>query len=64
MPKAVLTVAEGEQILSHPEIDEPLGIRDRAILEMFYATGMRRLELANLKRCDLDTERFGRRTPG
>jgi integrase/recombinase XerD len=57
LPKAVLTVAEAEQILSQPKIDEPLGIRDRAILEMFYSTGMRRLELANLKLWDLDTER-------
>jgi integrase/recombinase XerD len=57
LPKAVLTASEAEQILAQPKIDEPLGIRDRAILELFYSTGMRRLELANLKLWDLDAER-------
>ena len=32
-------------------------MRDRAILETFYSTGMRRMELANLKLYDLDAER-------
>jgi len=32
-------------------------LRDRALLETLYSTGMRRLELANLKLYDLDTER-------
>ena len=38
-------------------IAEPLGLRDRAILEVFYSTGMRRMELAGLKLYDLDAER-------
>ena len=41
----VLTVAEVEQVLAQPDIHDPLGLRDRAILETFYSTGMRRLEL-------------------
>ena len=41
LPKAVLTSNEAEQILIQPNIDDPLGMRDRAILEMLYSTGMR-----------------------
>ena len=33
------------------------GLRDRAIIETLYTTGMRRLELVNLKVWDLDIER-------
>ena len=33
------------------------GLRDRAILETFYSTGMRRMEVANLKLYDIDRER-------
>jgi integrase/recombinase XerD len=57
LPKAVLTAEEAERILAQPNIHEPIGLRDRAILETFYSNGMRRLELANLKLWDLDLER-------
>ena len=40
-----------------PDIADPLGLRDRAILETLYSTGMRRMELVNLKLYDLDLER-------
>ncbi len=57
LPKRVLTVHEVEQVLIQPDIDDPLGLRDRALLETLYSTGMRRLELATLRLYDLDTER-------
>jgi integrase/recombinase XerD len=57
LPKTVLTIAEMEQVLGQPNINDPLGLRDRALMETLYSTGMRRLELANLKLYDLDTER-------
>jgi integrase/recombinase XerD len=57
LPQSVLTVAEMEQVLAQPDIRDPLGLRDRALMETLYSTGMRRLELANLKLYDLDTER-------
>jgi integrase/recombinase XerD len=57
LPKAILTVAEMEQVLAQPNVNDPLGLRDRAMMETLYSTGMRRLELANLKLYDLDTER-------
>jgi integrase/recombinase XerD len=57
LPKVILTVAEMEQVLAQPNINDTLGLRDRALMETLYSTGMRRLELANLKLYDLDTER-------
>ncbi len=57
LPKSVLTVGEMEQVLAQPDIHDPLGLRDRALMEMLYSTGMRRMELAGLKLYELDTER-------
>ncbi|MCX6589053.1 MAG: site-specific tyrosine recombinase XerC [Acidobacteria bacterium] len=57
LPKHVLTTSEAECVLAQPDVNDPLGLRDRALLETLYSTGMRRLELANLKLYDLDTER-------
>jgi integrase/recombinase XerD len=44
----ILTLKEIEQILEQPNLQTPLGIRDRAMLEMLYATGMRVSELTQL----------------
>lgn len=49
----VLSVPEIDSILKQPDTDKRLGIRDRAILEMLYATGIRVSELTNLKRSNL-----------
>jgi integrase/recombinase XerD len=57
LPKHILTAAEAEHVLGRPPVDDPLGLRDRAILETFYSTGMRRMELLGLKLHDLDEER-------
>jgi integrase/recombinase XerD len=48
LPKAVLTAEEAERVLGVPDVDTVLGLRDRAILEVFYATGIRRSELVHL----------------
>jgi len=44
----ILTLKEVEELLEQPNIKTPLGIRDRAMLEMLYATGMRVSELTRL----------------
>jgi integrase/recombinase XerD len=49
----VLSVNEIESILSKPKVNEKLGLRDKAILELFYACGTRVSELINLKTADL-----------
>mgnify|MGYP001570923937 FL=1 len=49
----VLSVPEIDSILKQPDTGERLGIRDRAILEMLYATGIRVSELTDLKRSNL-----------
>lgn len=54
IPKAVLTEAEIERILEHTLLYGDRGLRDRAILETFYATGIRRMELGNLVTTDVD----------
>jgi len=55
LPRAVLTASEAEQVLMQPDITTLLGMRDRAILETFYSTGMRRMELVNLRIYDVDS---------
>jgi integrase/recombinase XerD len=57
LPKAVLTANEAEQVIEQSNVHDILGLRDRAILETLYSTGMRRLELVNLTLWDLDLER-------
>ena len=57
LPKHVLTAGEAEQVLMQTNIGNPLGIRDRAILEVLYSTGIRRMELIGLNLYDLDVER-------
>jgi integrase/recombinase XerD len=44
-------------VLSQPNVADVVGLRDRAILETLYSTGIRRMEVANLLVYDLDAER-------
>jgi integrase/recombinase XerD len=57
LPKHVLSVEEVEAVLAQPDLTEATGVRDRAMLEVLYSTGIRRSELANLQIYDLDCER-------
>ena len=54
LPRHILTVPEVEQVLNQTHVHGEIGIRDRAILETLYSTGIRRMELVNLKLYDLD----------
>lgn len=49
----VLSFLEVESIFSKPNTSDTLGLRDRAILELFYSSGLRVSELINLKLGDL-----------
>lgn len=52
----ILSLDEVEQLLSQPDITTPLGQRDRAMLELLYATGLRVSELVNLRLLDVNLE--------
>lgn len=57
LPRAVLSEPEVERVLAVPDVSVPLGLRDRAILEVLYSTGIRRLELVGLDVGDIDNAR-------
>jgi integrase/recombinase XerD len=57
LPK-YLSINEIERLLSAPDPGTPAGLRDRAMLEILYAAGLRVSELCSLQLSDLD-ERFG-----
>jgi integrase/recombinase XerD len=52
----VLSPEEIIMILEAPDVSNPLGLRDRAILEFLYASGARASEVINLRLRDLDLE--------
>lgn len=53
VPKS-LELEEVEKLISAPDVKRPTGIRDRAILEVLYASGIRVSECAGLKISDVD----------
>jgi integrase/recombinase XerD len=57
IPRTIFSVEETERIMLVPDLHTPVGMRDRALLETFYSTGIRRKELMRLKLYDLDRER-------
>jgi integrase/recombinase XerD len=61
---ATLTYAEVERLLDAPNTKRKLGLRDKAMLELMYASGLRVSELAKLKLNDLNFEARFLRTTG
>jgi integrase/recombinase XerD len=59
LPEATLSAPEASAVMRIPDVSRPLGLRDRAILEVFYSCGLRRAELIDLAEADVD---FGRAT--
>ncbi len=57
LPMQSMTADEVERVMAQPDTSTPLGLRDRAIMEVLYGTGMRRMEVANLRIDDLDADR-------
>jgi integrase/recombinase XerD len=53
-PVRVLGEQEVKRLLHSPDVSLPAGLRDRAILEVLYATGMRREELQRMRLPDVD----------
>ena len=60
----VLTENEVQRMLAIPDLTRPQGIRDRAMLETLYSTGVRRAELTGLSVFDVDLERATLRVKG
>ena len=54
LPKVVLTQGEARALLDAPDTQTKIGIRDKAVLEMFYSTGIRLAEMARLTIHDAD----------
>ncbi|HHT84185.1 MAG: site-specific tyrosine recombinase XerD [Bacillota bacterium] len=52
----VLTVDEVEKLLNQPDTSTPAGIRDKAMLEVLYATGIRVSELVSLNLDDIELD--------
>ncbi|MCL6611022.1 MAG: tyrosine-type recombinase/integrase, partial [Peptococcaceae bacterium] len=52
----VLTTGEVDRLLAQPSISTPAGLRDKAMLEMLYATGIRVSELVSLDRGSINLE--------
>jgi len=57
LPRTILSVAEIAAMLAQADVTTPTGIRDRAIVEVFYSTGLRRSEMARLGTHDVDYAR-------
>lgn len=55
LPK-ILSVGDVLKLLEQPDLKTPAGIRDRAMLEVLYATGLRVSELVSLRLIDLNLE--------
>lgn len=57
LPEQALTLAQVDDLMNVPDTGDALGIRDRALLELLYATAIRRSELARLECEHLHRER-------
>ena len=57
LPRTVLSIPEVEAILAQAAPGTPYGLRDRAMLEVLYSCGLRRMELVGLATYDIDFAR-------
>lgn len=64
LPRGILSKYEVRKLLNKPDASTILGLRDRAMLELFYSTGIRLSELINIKLIDVDIERGHLRIKG
>jgi len=54
LPRVLLSVAQVQELMAQPDVSGLTGVRDRAMLELLYGSGMRRSELVNLQLGDVD----------
>jgi integrase/recombinase XerD len=57
LPRNILSAREVEQILQLCDVADSIGLRDRAVIEVLYSTGIRRGEIVALKLYDLSLDR-------
>lgn len=57
LPEATLSHSEMARLMAIPDVTTPLGLRDRAVLEVFYSSALRRSELIGLRTRDVDFDR-------
>jgi integrase/recombinase XerD len=57
LPKHLLSIEQVGHVLNQPDTSTAIGIRDRAMLEILYSSGIRRNELTQLKITEVDLER-------
>jgi len=57
LPKAILSEKEMDKVLAQPNLGTATGLRDRAMMETFYSTGIRRAECINVNINDVDRTR-------
>jgi len=58
LPRHALSQSQAEAVLAQPDIDTVFGLRNRAILETLYSTGLRREEVLSLEPGDVDRQRL------
>ena len=57
LPKNIMSHEEVQAVMQQCDLNDPCGLRDRAIMELFYANGIRRAELAELNIYDIDFDK-------
>lgn len=58
LPRVILSEGEVLELLEAPELATPMGVRDRAVLELLYSTGIRNQELCDLRLDQVELERL------
>ncbi len=57
LPRNLPSLQEVQAVLDHPNVTNAVGLRDRAMLELLFATGIRRMEVAQIQMGELDLHR-------
>lgn len=56
LPTSIFSLEEVEHVMEQPNLETSVGLRDRAMMEVLFSTGIRRKELIGLRVMDLDLE--------